>query len=777
MSEPFASRLSGEEAADLAAQIAALAGSGLPLAPGLRAAADELRGSRVATVLDRVASDLDAGMGLDEAIAAQSERFPKYLRRLILAGVKSGRLAVVLQQFVATERSRSELRRRIWANLAYPAALLAVMIVLMGLCAHWMLPAVESILADFHQPGEQALPALALIRVFFWLTGGLLSAGLLLWGLARLGMPGAWIQVVDSIPILGPIWRWSRFVAFCRLMEVLVRESVPMPEALRITSEAMREPRLAWACREAASRVESGAGLSQTLARLRPLPPSLLPFVEWGEATNHLAEGFAAAAESLEGRIQSQVALLEHIAMPATFLLIIGMAGVLGSSYALPLLRAIPMLSGGSMGTTGSPGALAAGFAPIGLLGGLGPLVLGLAVLLSLRVLSDPKGRAVRDLTQQALFVIGVTLAVVGALGTLRLWLGIVVVVVAVIVAILALIRLRRTQQYALLSLMAAAAQRLMPLVPTMEAFGWEYRTSTGRRASRLADLLRSGQPLPASLKQCRGLLPRAAAPLVYTGYESGALAASLHEATRARNEHEPMVSEVCARIAYLAGVILFFQPIFLFMMLKITPSMAKIFADFGMSLPEPTQVMVEIAWMMNDFAVLLWLPLIAGLVLVYALLRYSGLVPWRLPGTSWFVRKLDRATVLDALSVAADRRRPMLDALHTLANSFPERPIRKRLQKTEADVEAGMPWSESLYRHGLLGKADLAVLEAAARVGNLAWAMREMADSNRRRWVYRARMWLQALFPLALLCIGAAIALYAIGYFLPLVRLIESFP
>ena len=42
----------------------------------------------------------------------------------MLAGVRSGRLAEVLEEYVDLQHSQSELRRRVWMALAYPFILL-----------------------------------------------------------------------------------------------------------------------------------------------------------------------------------------------------------------------------------------------------------------------------------------------------------------------------------------------------------------------------------------------------------------------------------------------------------------------------------------------------------------------------------------------------------------------------------------------------------------------------------------------------------------------------
>jgi protein transport protein HofC len=73
-----------------------------------------------------------------------------------------------------------------------------------------------------------------------------------------------------------------------------------------------------------------------------------------------------------------------------------------------------------------------------------------------------------------------------------------------------------------------------------------------------------------------------------------------------------------------------------------------------------------------------------------------------------------------------------------------------------------------------LIGQAEYSVLQAAQRVGNLPWALREMAAGSHRRLVYRLQAWLQILFPLVILVYGAVVGVFVVAYFAPLVALIE---
>jgi type II secretory pathway component PulF len=96
-------------------------------------------------------------------------------------------------------------------------------------------------------------------------------------------------------------------------------------------------------------------------------------------------------------------------------------------------------------------------------------------------------------------------------------------------------------------------------------------------------------------------------------------------------------------------------------------------------------------------------------------------------------------------------------------------------LKKALVAIEQGQDGFECLKRCGLLGAVDLAVLRAALRNGNLAWAAQEMADSNRRRFQYVTIAWMQTIFPAVILVLACIVGFVAVAMFMPLVTLILS--
>ncbi len=89
-------------------------------------------------------------------------------------------------------------------------------------------------------------------------------------------------------------------------------------------------------------------------------------------------------------------------------------------------------------------------------------------------------------------------------------------------------------------------------------------------------------------------------------------------------------------------------------------------------------------------------------------------------------------------------------------------------------DATQGVEWTEALFENGLLTPSDVGVLASAQRAGNLAWALRELAETGERRWAYRLQAWSQLLFVLTMLVLGLLVFVLAVAFFLPLITLIE---
>jgi len=403
-------------------------------------------------------------------------------------------------------------------------------------------------------------------------------------------------------------------------------------------------------------------------------------------------------------------------------------------------------------------------------------MLLGIALLVSSRLVLGPGEYARSQAPEVVLRIFGWALILAGsfALCMTGMGFGLLGWLAGVVVVCHILVRRRMARQYSLLWVLTSAAERGLPLAPSVGALAHEGFDEFSRRTRGLYERLDQGDPLPEALRRCPGLLPAEAAPLVHVGFDCGALAPALRQAAGYREAHSNVWAAVAGKLIYVLVMLLYVLFVVQFLALKIIPSFEKIFWDFETETTSPMQALIMGANFVGQWIALVFLLtlLLAGLV-VYALLWYVGWIRWELPGMSVFTRRLHAAAILDAMALAVRCRRPLDDVFGSLIRWYPTRWVRRRLRAADAAVADGREWIDALAAQRLLPGADVAVLRSAQRAGNLEWALGEMAASNRRRLAYRVQAVVQVAFPPVVLMFGLIVGFVALAILSSLTRLI----
>jgi protein transport protein HofC len=334
----------------------------------------------------------------------------------------------------------------------------------------------------------------------------------------------------------------------------------------------------------------------------------------------------------------------------------------------------------------------------------------------------------------------------------------------------------RSTVQDALLWSLAVTADRGMPLAPTFEAFASQCWGEYRRKLRAAVYHLQQGMALPEVLACEPRLFPREAEVLCRTAYDCGTLATALREACALRTRLRAPWVALSIRFGYLLWVLTILQMIGGFLAYFIMPKYEAIFADFGIPLPAITLATIDASHTIVRYAFLL-LPLfllqlgVLGFVTIAAV----GVLPWDLPLVGRFFYRRHAALVLRCLAYVVETNRPMGEALERLERTYPSGAIADRLAVVAHAVRAGDDWCRALEVYGLIRAPELALLEAARRVGNLPWALRQAAENMERRMTYRFQLWVQWFLPLCVIAVGALVFVIIVAYFSPLVVLIEK--
>lgn len=333
----------------------------------------------------------------------------------------------------------------------------------------------------------------------------------------------------------------------------------------------------------------------------------------------------------------------------------------------------------------------------------------------------------------------------------------------------------RSNQQQMLLGIVAVALNSELPLSTTLEAFASQFAFGYPMKVHLLSQLLNGGMPLPEALDRVPGLLPADAGLLARVGHTAGALPGAVREAASIRSTVKSEWTGIILRIDYFLFASVAIQSIGAYLLLYQMPRMRAILNDFAIKLPPLTAAMFRMSDFVERHEAAVYVLLPAEVVLAFCVL--STLYGWsrlNVPLVDRLFARRHSALVLRSIAWFVDGGVPLPRAIALLTSWYPTEWVRVRLSRVVLDVRHGTDWIESLAHHGIVGRADAAVLDSARRAGNLPWALRESAAGSERRLAYRLHAAASVLLPIIVLALGATVALIGAAYLHPLSLLIE---
>jgi type IV pilus assembly protein PilC len=341
------SRLTWTELNLFAEQLGAIARSELPLAPSLRALAADLKNPRLKPVLDRLCSDLEHGVALDDAIAAQHQSFPAIFPSLLRAGERTGNLPGVLQALTGYTGRMVNLRNMLQTALAYPAM---VIVVTLGILT-FMLLKVVPVFADIFKEFGGQLPwptqfwmNVSTFVVFRWhlvLGAGFAGIALVVFLgklLKRSESGRCWLDSIHlHVPVLGRLRYLLATARFSRTLGLLLASRVPVLDSLELAAATAESPLLQRAAEEACMRVAAGERIADALRSTGFFGYQFCWLLGVGEGRGQAEEALENIAAGLDRELASRDRMLGVLISPILLVLLGTLLGSVIVSLYLPI--------------------------------------------------------------------------------------------------------------------------------------------------------------------------------------------------------------------------------------------------------------------------------------------------------------------------------------------------------------------------------------------------------------------------------------------------------
>jgi len=326
-------------------ELATLLKAGMPLVQSLGILRSRVEHPTFRPVLDEVYEKVMAGAALSDAFSAHGDLFPPAYGASLLAGEKSGSLDGVLRRYVAYMKVIGGVKRRTVAALIYPAVLIAVALVVVGIIVLKVVPE----FASFYESFGAQLPLVTRVIVkgatfarsqIVLITGAAILVGVAGWSwLRQAGQRALVDRSILRVPWAGSTVRRFATSQMARTLSTLLGGGMPLVTAIEIASRSMTNRFLSAEMREVARRVREGEAFASAVAARGQFPDVFVKMAEVGESTGALQEMMASLADFYDEEIEAELGRFVSLVEPALLIVMgIVIASLLLALY-MPLFQ------------------------------------------------------------------------------------------------------------------------------------------------------------------------------------------------------------------------------------------------------------------------------------------------------------------------------------------------------------------------------------------------------------------------------------------------------
>lgn len=337
----------GLDVANFSQELASLLDAGLSVMEALRTLmANEAVAARRETLL-AVYRAVSSGQPLSAALATVTGAFPPLLVATVSASEQTGELSTALLRFAQHQQGLKALRDKVSGAAVYPMLLLVVggmvVLFLMGVVVPKFAVLIESsrrelpwssrwLMTGGRFLAEHAAAVLALLLPA-------LAAGVL--AVRRVAHDGARARWIEAAPFVGPLIRRFRHAQLYRTTGMLVQGGIAAPRALQLASGLLGHDDQARLVR-ALALIHEGRSISSALQLSRLADPVAASMLAVAERTGSLAGILERIAGFHEARLQRAVDLASRLFEPL-LMIVIGL--VIGAIVVLMYLPIFDLAS------------------------------------------------------------------------------------------------------------------------------------------------------------------------------------------------------------------------------------------------------------------------------------------------------------------------------------------------------------------------------------------------------------------------------------------------
>jgi type IV pilus assembly protein PilC len=294
-------------------ELATLLKAGMPLVQSLDILRERVANPTFKAVLDGIHQKVKAGTALSDAFAEHGTMFPAVYSASLLAGERSGNLDSVIRRYVAYAKVIGAVKRRTIAALMYPAILVTMMTILIGIIVLRVVPAFSEFYSNF---GKQLPLSTRIIvgisnavvaNIWFIVFGAIaVVVGGYLWT-KQPGQRERLDRMILELPWVGSSVRKFSVSQLARTLATLLGGGIPLVNAIEISVRSMSNRYLGRQLDYVRVSVQEGQSFAAALRAHGAVQDVAVKMIEVGESTGALQEMLNSLADFYDEEIETEV--------------------------------------------------------------------------------------------------------------------------------------------------------------------------------------------------------------------------------------------------------------------------------------------------------------------------------------------------------------------------------------------------------------------------------------------------------------------------------------
>ena len=326
-------------------QLSDLLESGLTIVRALDVLERQTHNSFFKNIISDIKHYCMDGNPLSAALEKHKKVFSKLEISMVRSGELGGALGIVLLRLADYNDRQLDLNSKIKSALAYPALMALVGLMTIVILLTFVIPKMMSLFGDLGQ--NLPVPILILIGISsvvkkFWLLMILLIAGIVIF-YKNISTNAGVRYNIDlfklKIPILGELINKIEVARFSRTLGTLLKNGVPIVEALNVVSETINNFIVKLEIKKSAEYVRKGQSMADSFKEKNIIPLVVTNMIAVGEESGNLERALFKVAQSYERESDAAIKMLMSLLEPMLILVLGAVVGFIVISMLLPIFE------------------------------------------------------------------------------------------------------------------------------------------------------------------------------------------------------------------------------------------------------------------------------------------------------------------------------------------------------------------------------------------------------------------------------------------------------